>query len=1149
MTPLPHPARWSATELAAALGQPHPPTPEQAAVIEAPLRPLLVVAGAGSGKTETMAARVVWLVANGYVDPDEVLGLTFTRKAASELSERLTARLDRLQQAGVWTPRDPDSALVGMAPTVSTYHAYAGRLVRDHGVRLGVEADSRLLGEAAAWQLAHEAVLAYDGPMDEVTKADSTITAAVLDLAGELAEHLVTLADVQAHLEEVIDALERVPRGEPSSRRTYPAKAREVTQALRERHAILPIVARYAEVKRRRDAMDFADHIALAARLALEFPEIGRGERGRFRAVLLDEFQDTSEAQLRLLQALFVEPGEVVNVTAVGDPHQSIYGWRGASATTLDRFVASFRDPDPAQVLPLSTSWRNDRAVLAAANLLAGPLRQASPVPVRELAARPDAGAGGVLVARLDTLEEEAAYLADWLAAARRPGAGLPLSAAVLCRKRSQFEPVIAALEERGLPVEVVGLGGLLLTPEVADLVALLHVVADPTRGDQLMRILTGPSCRLGVADLDALAAWSRILGRVGARTPEPRAQADRSRVDLAPDSAERSTLAEALDRLPPTGWTGPAGESLSEVGRARLSGLARVLQRLRGSIGISLPDLVTRAEQELGLDIEVAARAEYSPAAARAHLDAFVEVAASFASGADRPTLGGFLAWLDAALAEERGLELGWIERRDDAITVMTVHASKGLEWDLVAIPGLVESTFPVHSGNRSTPHALGWTHAEPTDKGWLGGLGALPHDLRGDRAGRPRFGWDTAATWDDLADELGRYLHSSADYALREERRLAYVAVTRARTAALLTAHIWGSASTPRLTSRFLLEVADGLPGVRRGPWRDLPATDPVPTSPRTAERMSLTWPRPLTSARRDQTIQAAASVHEAGAQSMIVEQPGSEVLDALLAERARAGLQGPTEVDLPAHLSTSALVALARDPQAFAESVRRPMPQPPAAAARLGTAFHAWVEGHYGQAAILDLDDLPGSADDDEGAEPLALLQEHFLASEWASRTPSEIETAVETVIDGVALRGRIDAVFAEEPDPARPLLRWSIIDWKTGRPPRGEDARLRSVQLAAYRLAWCRLRGVPPESVRAGFYYASTGETVFPELLEEAGLVALLPGQASALVSVPSGPSTAASSGSSTSSSSSSSSSTRSAGGGVGRGRVGTGCSES
>src|SRR5690348_9804740 len=196
-------SRHSASSLAEALGLPSP-TRQQAAVIEAPLSPLLVVAGAGSGKTETMTSRVVWLVANGLVEPDQVLGLTFTRKAATELSERIGNRLRLLQQHQVWLPPTDDAEtgaeVLGGTPTVSTYHSYAGRLVREHALRLGFEPESRLLSEAAAWQYAAEVVAAYDGPMDDVTGAEATVVGAVVDLAGELAEHLRTPGDVVAYL-------------------------------------------------------------------------------------------------------------------------------------------------------------------------------------------------------------------------------------------------------------------------------------------------------------------------------------------------------------------------------------------------------------------------------------------------------------------------------------------------------------------------------------------------------------------------------------------------------------------------------------------------------------------------------------------------------------------------------------------------------------------------------------------------------------------------------------------------------------------------------------------------------------------------------------------------------------------------------------
>ncbi|WP_299440952.1 ATP-dependent DNA helicase [uncultured Phycicoccus sp.] len=1076
--------RWSAVALAKALGQSYAPTAEQAAVIEAPLqRPLLVVAGAGSGKTETMAARVVWLVANGLVRPDEVLGLTFTRKAAGELGERLAARLTTLRETGLWTPDAEDGApVLDDGPTVSTYHAYAAGIVREHGVRLGVESESRLLSEAAAWQFAHEAVTSWDGEVAGVEKAESTVTTALVDLAGEMAEHLRDVDEVAAHLDDVIATLEAVPRGE-SRRTAYPASVRDALAVLRERRAVLPLVARYAELKRARDAMDFADQMALAARIARAVPDVGRAERARYRAVLLDEFQDTSEAQLQLLRSLFVATGEPVPVTAVGDPNQSIYGWRGASSTTLTQFRTDFADDEPAAVRQLSTSWRNDEAVLAVANHVAAPLRARATVPVEPLVARSGAGPGRVAIARLHTVEDEAAHVAGWLAE-RGAGRG-GVTAAVLCRKRSQFQPVVDALEARGTPYEVVGLGGLLHTPEVADLVAMLWVVQDPTRGDHLMRLLTGPTCRLGAADLDGLGEWARVRQRA-ARAADP----DQRR-DLAPDASERASIVEALDDLPPPRWVGEQGQRISPAALERLTGLAAAVRRLRSMTGLGLAELAAEAEAVLGLDVEVLARPEWSPGAARAHLDAFGDVAASFSASADRTSLGGFLAWLDAAVDEERGLDLGWVEARPDAVQVMTVHAAKGLEWDLVAVPGLVEASFPTHTCSPTKPVDGEWTHGDPKDKGWLVGLDSLPYDLRGDVDGLPRLPWREAADWDDLAAGYDRFVLAGAEHAVTEERRLAYVAATRARTDLLLSAHVWGGQSTPRVTSRFLREVREaGLAHLER-PWAPMPPPDePKPQNPRTAEPVSYEWPATTRPERHARLVGPAEAVAEAaralrsGQDAEAARTRWDDEARLLLAERASRRRGRDVVVELPPHLSTSSLVALAEDPESFTARLRRPMPQPPALAARRGTAFHAWVEEHYARAAMVDIDALPGSADDDAADTDLGRLRAAFLASEWADREPAEVETSIETVVDGIAVRGRVDAVFEETGADGQPV--WTVVDWKTGPPATGAKARARVLQLAAYRLAWARLRGVDPERVGAAFFHAATGETVRPEL---------------------------------------------------------------
>lgn len=1090
-----------AADIAAALGTP-PPTAEQVAVIEASTRPTLVVAGAGSGKTETMAGRVVWLVANGLVAPDEVLGLTFTRKAASELSERIARRLRGLRAAGLWHPPVDDGTgaeVLGGTATVSTYHAYAGRIVREHGLRLGVEPQARLLTEAAAWQLAAEVVGRYDGPMADVEWAESTVTAALVDLAGELAEHLRTPAELSSELTATVRALAAVPAG-AGRRQKHPL--REVMSTLRARQALVPMLQAYAEVKAGRDCLDFADQMALAARLASGVPLVGRGERRRYRAVLLDEFQDTSEAQLVLLRSLFAASEDgAISVTAVGDPHQSIYGWRGASATTLGRFPREFADrAGPAQVLPLRTSWRNDAAILAVANVVAGPLRAGAAVQVAALAARPGAGPGQAHAARYDTVEDEARGVAGWIAqrwaspSGRRTGA----SAAVICRKRSQFALVVEALQEAGLPVEVVGLGGLLLTAEVADLMALLWVVHDPTRGDHLARLLTGPPVFLGAADLDGLAAWARELERRAAQAADDPASPAPRRVDPEAGMA----LADALDDLPPYGWRSATGQQVSATARSRLAAFAALVRRLRRLTGLALPDLVGEAERALHLDVEVAVRPEHTPSSARAHLDAFTDAAVTFSASADRPTLGGFLAWLAAAVEHERGLEAPAIETSRDAVQVLTVHAAKGLEWDVVAIPGLVEGGFPAWAHPpRVTWRADRWAVDAPRDGGWTVGASGVPYRLRGDADGLPVLRHD-APDWSELAAAYEDFRSAGGAHEAAEERRLLYVAVTRARREALLTAAVWGDPKAPRVTSGMLEElVSSGVVDVDR--WAPMPdGSTGMPDNPRLLAAVATRWPPAHPGTERSGEALAAAAVSArlddpgpaTSAGSGMPADPRWDRVALLLdaEERTRGAARTAT---LPSHLSASALVSLADDPVRFARRLRRPMPAPAAIAARRGTAFHAWVEGHFGAGALLDLDEFPGSSDEPaESAADLGRMQDLFLASSWADQRPIAVETAVEMVLAGVAVRGRIDAVFPRADGGV------TLVDWKTGPRPTGRAADVAALQLGMYAAAYASLHDVPAEQVGAAFYYAATGTTVpvrVPSVAQIEGLLADIP----------------------------------------------------
>ncbi len=264
-------------------------------------------------------------------------------------------------------------------------------------------------------------------------------------------------------------------------------------------------------------------------------------------------------------------------------------------------------------------------------------------------------------------------------------------------------------------------------------------------------------------------------------------------------------------------------------------------------------------------------------------------------------------------------------------------------------------------------------------------------------------------------------------------------------------------------------------------------------APSNPHLAVPVSQLWPHDPMGARRSGLLDAhrrIISLVEAGP-TVPQGDPRVDDLRILLAEQAARRSRGEPVVDVPRHLSASAVVSLARDAEAFAMSLRRPMPSPPAVAARQGTAFHAWIEEHYSRAAFVDLHDRPGSAD--EGAADdgdLDAMKERFLASEWADRIPEEIEMSIETILDGIAVRGRVDAVFPRDDGG------WTVVDWKTGARPTGRDATVRALQLGAYAVAFARLRDVDPSLVDAAFYYAGEGVTVRPDLPGEAALVDLL-----------------------------------------------------
>jgi DNA helicase-2/ATP-dependent DNA helicase PcrA len=555
------------------------------------------------------------------------------------------------------------------------------------------------------------------------------------------------------------------------------------------------------------------------------------------------------------------------------------------------------------------------------------------------------------------------------------------------------------------------------------------------------------------------------------------------------------------------------AAQQYSAEGYGRLRTYAREMAELRRRLDQPLPDLIADIERTIGLDVEVAVRGWQAGDAglARGHLDALGDVASRYAGETDGGTLAGFLAFLTAAEEEERGLEPGQVDVVEGAVQILTAHAAKGLEWDVVSVAGLAKGVWPGQV--RSSDH-------------YLMGMGVLPFPLRGDADGLPSLDLSGAQDQKDVAAAVTAFGAAWREHDEREERRLAYVAVTRPRRLLLCSAYWWGDGvKRPRGPSVFLDEIRqsclDGAGVV--DVWTSEPA--PEATNPGAELIATAEWPSDPLGMRRP-AMQAAADLirrmiaapdadaatafaelaaedEEVGArEGLAAELVGLGDPDVgrwqreaqmLLAEREeRARRDGPLEVAIPPHLSVSQLVILRRDPDALARSLRRPMPQRPTPYARRGTAFHAWLEQRFGSVRLLDVDELPGAADDDAADdEELAALQAAFLAGEWADRIPVEVEVPFATTIAGVVVRGRMDAVFAD------PGGRYDVIDWKTGRPPGPAVAAAAAVQLSAYRIAWASLAGVPVSHVRAGFHYVREGSTVRPaDLLDEADLQGLL-----------------------------------------------------
>lgn len=1064
------------------LGLEYAPTDEQCEVINMSRDGVhLVLAGAGSGKTETMSMRAMWMIATGGVRPDEVLGLTFTRKAANELSERfrrfvtlMIHNREKFEEAGFNLKHLSNDTHGFLMPTVSTYNAFASQIFSEHAARIGWDSDTPVITEATAYGIAREVVMKTELlGLAELDVSVDAIISAVIRLSNEIAEFEI---DDTSPIVEMARAF-----ADMKSFVFDTAGALKVSDKLAKVAALehlIPLARAYSEAKRSR-GVEYADQVTFARRIINQFGDVRDDYRNRYKLVILDEYQDTSYAQTKLFTELFGPK----RITAVGDPNQSIYGWRGASPANVASFFKDFGIPE-GNVKTLVTTWRNGTKILAAANAILEHRTETLPLDVDTLKAAPTATVHPIDATFAPTIAIEADRTAQWflnrateLVTNKDTGEMEPPTMAMLVEKRTHLHNFLAAFDRAGVKYHVLGVAGVLSNPFTADLYCALSVISDPSAGARLIRLLGGSRWRVSVDDLWALHGHARNLIR-NYTNPDQRSRLSKS---LVADEAD--SLIDALDDLRFTARdkveieesTGISHVKFTDDGWERLRAAAEFFAELRGHVDLSIPDMVSVTTARLGLDIEARAVLAHKP---DAHLEAFNDLVHSYLAISQVHSLRGFVDWVSAVERKEKN------SPRTEApepgtVQVLTIHTSKGLEWDVVALPMWTRRADP-----KSENGFRGDLSDKANELGWLN-LGALPRAFRKDKDYLPEFAWEGKTTLDELHIEFsGKYTTKVTQdgYSARlkkkiylpEERRLMYVAVTRARHRLHISGSWWvnpiptkpfqvNPAKTTKsdpvnqVPSFYFYELCDaedenGNKLIDRAVIDEFPAENP------TADKGMMTWPRdPLGSAENRTRYENAAELVRTA--SGAVDPVWLESIEHLTAQR-------DTQVaEVPTRIPASRYAEWAMDVSSVKEGNRRPVPSRPYRAARIGTEMHLWIEkGNYedGPLDLIDDDPIEDGVNIDE-------LKAKFLASRWNGLKPEHREIEILLPQGRHIVVCKIDAVFSIDG-------RWTVVDWKTGATPTTEEEKdIKAMQLVLYRRGFAAWKGIPVDHVDAVLYY--------------------------------------------------------------------------
>ena len=691
--------------------------PQQRAAVVHTGGPLLIVAGAGSGKTRVLTHRIAYLLAEREVSPSEILAITFTNKAAGEMAARVAQLVGDRRARSMW---------------VMTFHSACVRILRREAKRFGYPSNFSIYDAADSQRLM--ALVCRELELDAKQYPPKAIAAYVSNAKNELIDY------------------------ESFASRARTAREKAVAEA-------------YSEYQRRlvaAGAMDFDDLIMVTVNLFQAFPEVARAYRRRFRHVLVDEYQDTNHAQYVLVRELVsgganlfssrtdaassgqsADSDEVVppsELCVVGDADQSIYAFRGATIRNIVEFEEDYPD---ATVILLEQNYRSTQTILSAANAVVSRNPGRKPKNLWS-----DAGAGPPIVGYVaDNEHDEAAFVAEEVDRLSDEGEAKPGQVAVFYRTNAQsrvFEEVFIRV---GLPYRVVGGVRFYERREVRDLLAYLRLIANPADEVSLRRVLNVP--RRGIGD----RAEEYVAGYA---------------------ARERISFAEAL-RTP--------GEvpGLAARSAAAIAGFNELIDDLReqAATGGPVAELVEAVLDRTGYQVSLETSPDLQDATRVENLQEMVSVAREFdGSLSSQARADGMLAdFLERVALVADADEIPDGEDHGGMVTLMTLHTAKGLEFPVVFLTGMEEEVFP---------HQRSLTNQRE----------------------------------------------------LEEERRLAYVGITRAEQRLYLTraaGRNWWGRPAFHTPSRFLSEIPSSLIEWKRDARAAAPAASPA--SERMASRPGVT------------------------------------------------------------------------------------------------------------------------------------------------------------------------------------------------------------------------------------------------------------------------------------------------------------------